>query len=216
MGTVQCYDATHSNIASLPAGQVAGYVTGSSGIAWTSTDWNAHPGAVRIDQSPVNTALDETADVLDFERGAATLADIVPWALAALMSYHLGTRPGQRTPLIYASQSNLSEIANALVAGNLANGSIGFWIANWSDTQAVAEMLVNSASGPFPVRAVQYQDNGNYDTSVMDSAWLAAVSKSVTPPAVTYDGVLLSWVHGKETTPYAVSYVSSTDNKHWS
>src|SRR5579875_2578767 len=100
------YDCTGRNLAAalaqVPAGsQLAGYVTGTGPVPWTAADWQAHPTAVRIDQSPVITAADTTADVLDFEAGAATLADIVPWARAAWSNRSKGVRPGQRWPAIY-------------------------------------------------------------------------------------------------------------------
>lgn len=176
-------DATHANIGHLPAGVLAaGYVTGSADIAWTAADWNAHLHAVRIDQSPVNTPADETADVLDFENGAATLADIVPWFKAALASYVKAARPGQRHPAIYASQSSLTAVANALVAGGVTDNGPGLWIANWNLTEATAVTDVMKASGPYPIIGVQFTNNGPYDTSVFSAAWLNAVSSPPAPP----------------------------------
>lgn len=208
-GIVLGYDVTHEFLPKAPKGaQLAGYCTGSPNIVWTNSDWSANPNAVRIDQSPVNTALDETADVLDYESGAATLADIGPWAHAALANFASGKRPGQRTPLVYASASNLTPVANALVAAKLDNGSVGFWVASWGVGEPNAATAIMAASGPFPVRAWQYANMGLYDADVFDAAWLNHRSaKPVTTPPVT-SGVVID--SGLE-----VFKVTSTDKKTW-
>ena len=177
MSTVVVCDATHANIGHLPHGMAAGYTTGSHGIAWTAADWQAHPGAVRIDQDPA--ASDPAADVLDVEQGAASPADAAGWAKRALASYKAATRPGQRHPLIYMSRSQVTAVVNALTAGGVTSG-VGLWIADWSRTRAQAEAEVGTASGPFPVAAVQYHNAGLYDISVFSAAWLQEVS--VTTP----------------------------------
>lgn len=176
MSVTIAYDVTSTYYDQAPTGrQLALYITGSDGIAATAAQLAAHPDAVLIDQSPVNTALDETADVLDYERGAATLADLVPWTRAALSSYTSGRRPGQRTPLVYASAGSLTDVANALVAGKV-NG-VGLFVANWnlSQGQAVAEVL--AASGPFPIHGIQFADEGPFDIDVFSTAWLSARSR---------------------------------------
>src|SRR5260370_13575976 len=97
-------DATHENIGHLPHGQAAGYVTGSPSVNWTPADWAAHPGAVRIAQSPLLT-VDEApdADVLHVEAFAATYADCAPRARNAQSPWAKAAPPGQRHPAIYAS-----------------------------------------------------------------------------------------------------------------
>lgn len=178
--TLVC-DATHQNISHLPAGVLAaGYTTGSAGIAWTAADWTAHPHAVRIDQDPA--ASDKTADVLDVETGAATAADVVPWFRAALANYEKVARPGQRHPVIYASQSSLTPVANALVAGGVTANGPGLWIASWSLAESGAVTDIAKAGGPYPVVGVQFMDNGLYDTSVFSAAWLSTVSAAPAPP----------------------------------
>src|SRR5258708_40323337 len=101
---VPMFDATHANIGHLPPGQAAGYVTGSPSVKWPPADWAAHPGAVRIAQSPLLTA-DEApdADVLDVEAFAATYADCAPWPRNAQAAWAHATRPSQPHPAIYAS-----------------------------------------------------------------------------------------------------------------
>lgn len=183
MSTTVVLDCTGSNLASvrLPAGALfAGYDTGSSGIAWTKAQYAAHPGAIRIDQDA--GASDFTADILDVERGAATPGECAAWFRNTLASYKNGKRPGQRYPSIYTSASNVTAVANALVAGGAVKGP-GLWVADWnlSDPQAIAEVI--AAAGPFPVIGVQWHDAGLFDVSVFSSAWLAAVSGAAPPPA---------------------------------
>lgn len=185
VSTVQGFDATHDNIGSLPKGQAAGYVTGSGGIMWTAGDWAAHPNAVRIDQSPVLSGTDETADVLDYENGAATISDIAPWAKAALVNYHNAVRPGQRVPAVYCSRSNLTAVANALVAGKLTG--VGLWVADWTGNEAIAAAQVASGSGPYPVIGVQYENAGDYDKNVFSVPWLTTVSVHPAAPAAHAD-----------------------------
>jgi hypothetical protein len=186
MAIVIVNDATHAGIASLPKGQLAaGYSTGSGIVPWTAADWAAHPGAVRIDQSPVNTALDEQCDVLDVERGAATFADCAPWAKAALSSYRTAARPGQRAPAIYMSLSDVTNVANALIGGGVTGG-VGLWVANWDNNLAAESAKVLAGSGPFPVIGVQFRNAGSYDVSVVSSTWLNAVSAKAAPPAAAH------------------------------
>jgi hypothetical protein len=179
MTIVDCYDATHDNISHLPRGQAAGYSTGTGGVPWTAHDWAAHPGAVRIDQDPA--ASDPTADILDVENGAATLADCAPWAQRALAEFRSAARPGQRSPAIYMSQSNVTPVVNSLIAGGVTSG-IGLWMANWGLTRAAAAAEVKAASGPFPIVGIQYNDAGLYDESVFSSAWLQNVSRQPAQP----------------------------------
>jgi hypothetical protein len=180
MAVLTMYDATHANISHLPAmQQVAGYVTGTAGIMWTEQDFAAHPGAVRIDQSPANTAADESADVLDFENQAATAADLVPWVKAAKASFASAARPGQRSPAVYMSKDSVTEVVNVLTAGGV---TACLWIADYSTSAGAAASAVEAASGPFPVIGYQYADEGLYDVSAVSQAWLEAVSEKQ-PPA---------------------------------
>ena len=180
MATIQVFDATHDNISHLPAGQAAGYSTGSgTHIRWTAADWAAHPGAVRIDQDPA--ASDPTADVLDVETGAASPGDCPGWVRRALADYARAARPGQRRPAIYMSRSKVTPVVNALIAGGVKSGA-GLWIADWDGNRTRAADEVEAASGPFPVIAVQYANAGSYDVSVFSTAWLKEVSVADTPP----------------------------------
>jgi hypothetical protein len=183
MTTAVVYDATGGNFGHLPAGDAAGYVTGSDGVPWTAAQFAERPGAVRIDQSPAGTVWDATADVDDYENGAVQLGELAGRAKARLAAFTSGARPGQRQPAVYCSRGNVTPVVNALIAGGVTAG-VGLWIADWDNSQAQAEQEVNAASGPFPVIGRQFQDNGDYDTSVFSAAWLAKVSAAPAAPVV--------------------------------
>ena len=176
-------DATGSNFSALPSGLgvVAGYCTGTDGVLWDSAMWAAHPDAIRIDQSPADTAADETADALDFESGAATLADLAPWVLAAKSAFARVTRPGQREPAVYASQDSLTPVCNALAAAHVTG--VGLWVADWNDTPDAAVAALQASSGPYPVVGVQYANAGRYDRDVFLASWVNTRSAKAQPAA---------------------------------
>jgi hypothetical protein len=189
IATVTVCDAIRANISRLPHGLAAGYSTGSGIVPWGAADWKAHPGAVRICQDP--PASDTTADVLDVEFQAATIARCAPWAEAAAANFAAGKRPGQRHPAIYMSLSAVTPVVNALIAGGIREG-VSLWVANWGLTVAEATALVAHAGGPFPIIGVQYRNAGTYDVSVFSRAWLGAVSGDpVTHPPKGFHG---EWV----------------------
>ena len=217
MGIVAAHDATRENIGRLPGGQAAGYTTGSSSIRWTDADFAAHPGAVRIDQD--GTASDPSADVLDVENGAATFSDCPGWAKRAMADYAAGTRPGQRTPAIYFSASNVHSVVNALVDGGVKSG-VGLFVASWSLGMESAIQLIESSRGPFPIIGVQYASNDFYDSDVFDGSWLDDVSGDFAHNPVGglhvasrgFTGVTLSWDSDKNATGYTVkAYRSRSD-----
>ena len=184
IASVPGFDAAHANIGSLPSGQAMGYATGSEWVIWTAADWDARPGALRVDQDP--DAADPTADVLDVESGAATPADAPGWHRRALADYESAKRPGQRRPAGYASMDNITPLVNALIAGGVT--SAGLLIADYSLTEAEAVALVANASGPFPVIGVQWRDAGAYDCDVFSVPWLEDVSgkPAPVPPGPAY------------------------------
>jgi hypothetical protein len=174
--TTPGFDVTHTFISAAPrSGQAAGYTTGSGGIAWSTQDWAAHPGALHIDQDP--GASDHTADILDSEAGAVTPGSplIAEWAKKTLANYHAGVRPGQRSPAIYMSEANVAANVNALISGGITSG-IGLFVADWNWTDAEAIARIKAAAGPFPIIGVQYADAGAYDRDEFSTAWLAHIS----------------------------------------
>jgi hypothetical protein len=188
MPVTLAFDATHQFVSQLPKGfQACGYDTGP-GVAWTAADWAAHPGAVHIDQDP--GASDFTSDILDCESGAVPVGsmEIPNWAKRTTENFAAVTRPGQRRPGIYCSASNVTANVNALVAGGI-KGGIGLWVADWdlSQAQAIADVL--SGAGPFPLIGMQFTDDGEFDSDVFSSAWLADVSHRAPPSGWAYGPV---------------------------
>lgn len=176
-------DYTSLNLppANVPNIQLASYITGSPGIKMTPAQLALHPGIVQIDQSPFLSAIDETADVLDFENGAATLADLAPWAIAATANFRKGVRPGQRWPTVYMSADNVTPVVNALIAGGVHSG-VNLWVAHFGVTREEAIVQVATSSGPFPVVAFQYADDGSFDADEFNHIWLTTVSVAPPPP----------------------------------
>jgi peptidoglycan hydrolase-like protein with peptidoglycan-binding domain len=179
MTNVICFDSISVNLGSCPSGQRAGYATGGGDIGWTTAQFEANPGAVVIDQDP--SATDKTADVLDVESGAATVADVAAWYKAALANYNANVRPGQRKPVIYCGGDNLTPVANALTAAKITD--VGIWLADPGISLASAESQVDGASGSFPIIGVQYEwpglglpSDATYDVSVFNSTWISVQS----------------------------------------
>jgi peptidoglycan hydrolase-like protein with peptidoglycan-binding domain len=171
------FDATGANFARLPAGQVASYVTGSDGVPASAAQLAARPGVMRIDQSPVITAADETADFFDLEYGAVTLAEIAELVKAGQAAYRTARRPGQRNPGVYCSASVVTPLVNALVAGGVTACPLG--VADYSTGPATAQAAVVHASGPYPVVWYQYADTGgggDWDLGFASVPWLNTVS----------------------------------------
>ena len=178
------YDCTGANLGKFgvpPGVLLAGYITGSGGVPWTEAQFTAHPGAIRIDQAPVNTVADETADLLDVEPGAGTVADVPVWVHNALNDFRDGRRPGQRWPTVYVEESELTPVANALVAAGIRSGVNLFLTKPMPLTTATH--LLNTTGGPFPFVGIQYEFHELYDVSVVSTAWLNDVSGK--PPATS-------------------------------
>lgn len=176
----------------LPANTgVAGYDTGSGGIAWTPDQYAKYPDAIHIDQAAVNTTINELSDVLDFERGAATLSDLVPWYRAALTNYAQAKRPGQRWPCIYCSYDNRSQVVNEFIAAGVTSGP-RLWLADYSLTIKDMLDILNQPAGPFPVVGVQAVNTTLWDQSLFDWAWFTTRSAVKVPPV--YGTV--QWVSG--------------------
>jgi hypothetical protein len=172
---VKLNDATHANIRFLPVGEAdAGYMTGSPDVKWTEDDWHSSPSAVRIDQSPLITAVDLTADFMDMEAGAVTVAELAEVVRDAQAAFHENRRAGQRWPGVYFSRSRLAEVMAALHAGGVKSCPLGIADWNYDLEQATAE--VSSSSGLFPVVWRQYANRRFYDAGVCSLAWLNRVS----------------------------------------
>lgn len=178
-------DVISANLHLIPAGAfpVLGlYVTQAGGgtgyIAATDAQLAAYPDCVKIAQLPTGNPY--WADMLDFEAGAATVAQVAAWAAGARESFEAGARPGQRMPVIYESAGNVHVVANALADGGISSG-VGLGIANWNLTEPQAAQQVIDRAGPYPVVLIQYANTGPWDLDVYATAWLDARSGNPAP-----------------------------------
>lgn len=198
-GFTVVFDATHKNINALPNKAAfqglpipvehAGYSTGSPDIQWTTQDIDNHPGCVLFDQSPNPSLISGDGD--DYESGAVLLSELASRAQMRKAQFAKVVRKGQRRPFVYMSQSNIHDVANALVAGGVKDG-VGLWVANWSETEASAVVDVLQASGPFPIIGIQFTNAGLYDASVVSTGWLADRAGMPVQPLPTA-GVQAGW-----------------------
>lgn len=177
---VTMVDAEGQCSAVIPAEtpKVAGYVTGTGGVLWTTENWSRFSlgQVVRIDQSPGTGDLE--AQVKDVEPGCASNDDALSWGLAR--------RAAGFVPCWYTSRDNLTPLLNTLDAGGLTSGQL--WVADWSLDEEEAAAEVMAQSGPFPVKAVQWASptsnpetllpgtrltlrEANCDLSVADESW---------------------------------------------
>lgn len=179
MTSVAMYDTTGANFGHLPAGQAAGYTTGSDGVPWDAAMWAARPSAVRIDQSPSASSWDALADVQDFEAGAVTLAELPARVKSMQAAWHAAVRPGQRCPAVYVgARANATPVVDALIAAGLHSG-VGLAIAEPGMPDAVAQALIDAEMAtPWPVVWVQTGYHGVYDSGWADAGWLTAVSRA--------------------------------------
>lgn len=179
---IQGWDATGANLDAAPSGQGATYTTGSDGIPATAAQLAARPGIVRICQDA--GATDTTADVLDVEQYAATIAEVPGWITAARANFAGGARAGQRQPAVYVDQSNLTALANSIPADSPLL-PIPVWVADYNLSQSQASAEVASPSGPYPLIAVQFADRGDYDSDAWSEDWLNNVSAGGSPAPVS-------------------------------
>lgn len=183
------YDATSEHESILPSNiQAAGYDTQAGGgtgiIAWTPEQFARHTNpypALHIDQD--QNAFDSLADLLDVEAGAATENEIVGWLERARDAFHAKTRPDQRWPGIYLSESNLTSAVALLQQAGLTN--VPFWIANYGYSAAQAEAAVANAFGPYPRIGHQYTPftfGGKADSSFFSLPWVQTMAGPIVPP----------------------------------
>lgn len=212
MPLVTMYDTIGRDSMRIPGGaeKVAGYVTGTPDIIWTSADWQrfARAGRVRIDQSQQGAAYATgNADVYDIEVLAGS-----PAMFAALAV----ERHGRRWPNCpYGSTAALQAAAAALDTIHYAGAPAGWWhgmdawLANPNLSMAEATDLIGKPFFGFTLRAVQWAtprsnphvavDGGNLaslnlDLSVADAAWHPA------PPAPPE----IAWLQPVLTTARAI------------
>lgn len=212
------FDAIGTNAKKLNpnAGVImAGYVTGTGDVPWNDALWTKYPDAIRIDQSPVNTAADETADVYDLESGAGRLDRVTEWFKKAHSNYLSAVRPGQRYPCIYSSMTNVTPLVNQLVKDGITHSpGPALWVADWSATTDKAVAMLVASAGPYPIVGFQYAKLQLFDESLFLNSWIHNKSVKPAPPLPKVDGVV---VYSHAGTLISEHVTAPQDNlKSWS
>lgn len=135
-------DTIHANVSKLPASAiaVAGYVTGSPDIKWTSEDWARFPYASKI-------TIDQSPGLAEFAAGNAIVADVEPQAgtvMAAIAAAKTRASRGQDST-IYLSFDWLALARDAARFNGLTD-RIRYWVAdyNFSETDSLAFLAANA------------------------------------------------------------------------
>lgn len=186
-------DTIGANVSNIPTTveKVAGYVTGSGVVPWSSDAWTRFPNAghVRIKQTPGPHAV-LISDVIDVEPGAATVSDVVTFVEMRIAS-------GIKWSTVYGTRSTLHDVYTALKhsMGNSFYGHVDCWLADWNLNEAEATALLATATDNKLVegmtcRAVQWASpssnphtlvpgthvtlgSANIDLSVTQDEWYA-------------------------------------------
>lgn len=195
MTYVTMYDATHANVAHIPAGaqKVAGYITGTPDIQWTPDDWARfpHAGHVQIDQGYGSDATSQhdihVLKVIDSEPGAFSPA-------GAAQIVHDRVQAGVKYTTIYCDRNDAPKMVPALRAVDPQHprwyiGHVRLWLAAPGLTLAEAEALIGTEYHGILCRAVQYAQTagGTVDVSVTAADWYPAPP----PPVTELEGILV-------------------------
>jgi hypothetical protein len=196
-------DAIHDNVAALHAANtqmVAGYVTGSADIVWTTADWALFVGKpqVTIDQGFTGSPV-ASADVLDVEPGA--------WTAAAAVAFK--PKMTSPRPTAYCSLSNLPQLSSAGWTGDV-------WVADWTGTAPGSPPAVPAGMTCVAVQWTNQGGGGAYDLSVVfDPYWPeeapVAVTTAPAPPG-QWKSIIAQGI-GTDGSAWITSY--DADNAKW-
>lgn len=148
------YDSTRPGNIPATATMVAYYcngaIFGTTEAAVRAIFPTAH--LVAIAAVPINEG-----DVLDVERFDATPDQAAGWVQMRRLA-------GVPLPWVYVNRDNRPLVEANLEAAGLTGADVALWVATLDGTQTVDP-------GPYPIAAVQYQDVGPYDLSVVFQAF---------------------------------------------
>jgi hypothetical protein len=203
--TTPMIDATHANLARIPANvaaavaKVAGYDSGTSDIQWTPADFSRfpHAGHVRLEQGYTWTLPQIlNCEGFDVERGAVT-----PQVAAAGVQARINA--GIQWTTIYGSDGSLAAVQAALKAFGPSwyYGHVDCWLADWNLDEAQAAAKLGTEIHGMTCRAVQWASpatnpgtvipgttltlaQAQADLSVTEAAWHAYVAPAAPKPPV--------------------------------
>lgn len=223
MTTVLMIDTVHGSVRNIPPGtpKVAGYVSGTASVKWTSADWALFPDAGKVRITQGYGAQDWLAcDVIDAEELETGGWTITPAQAAQAVKARVGH--GIAWTTVYGSPTNLGKVAGALDAVGASagwwHGHVRAWVANWDLDEAGAAALVGTTLHRMPVVAVQWASpssnprtvvpggtatlaEANLDLSVTDPGWHPPPKPAPTP-APEQAGYVVPQPSG---TPFAVT-----------
>lgn len=112
------YDSVNPPAIPANAAMVAGYINGP--YAWTRSEWNLFPRAVKVEIS-VRASFVQ-GHVLDVEPGDATPAESVDWVI-------IRRKSGLDTPTVYCNLSTWPTVRNAFLSRRVPEPL--YWIAHY-------------------------------------------------------------------------------------
>lgn len=136
--------------------KVAGYVTGSTNVRWSASDWGRfpHAGHVRVNQDPTSDPFE--GYVLDVENLAWTNT-----TAAAALRHRLAAGRGAS---VYTNAANVTALTQACKAQGIASKEVSLWVANWNLSEAQAQAAIGT-DPYFDLVAVQWASpSSNPDT----------------------------------------------------
>lgn len=231
-GTTMMVDTIHADVTKVPANvpEIAGYISGTSDIDWTSADWARFTKArkVRVYQGYGPVPAPHAYDAVDIESGAVTPAQ-------AAQCVKQRVDAGIPWTTFYATDGNAA-LANAEVqklGEHYWNGHVNIWLADWNLSQETAIPYIGRAVHGATCIGVQWASpssnphtllpgtsltlaQANVDLSIVDNTWIPSGGWG-TPPAppappapAVIRGIIVQLSSG------AVGAVQSTDGgKTW-
>jgi len=154
------FDTIGTTAGNIPsnASKVAGYNTGTNGVAWSEADWNRFPKAGKVIMcQDANYSTWHTADGGDVEPGAMTVAGFVAGALKRQAI-------GWNT-VAYVDKDNVASLVKACNEAKLTK--IQLWIGDWELNLEQASSQLGQTVGGYEIVAVQWASpTSNPDTIV--------------------------------------------------
>jgi hypothetical protein len=150
---------TATDVPNVGTDIAAGYINGK--YVWTSKQFAEFPVIATIDVNGTHP----NADILDVEKGDASVGTAIAWIKTKRHSAKAGDYP----PIIYCNRSTLTPLFNAANAAGLkVVKDFRLWVATLDGTKDLADMT--------GVTAVQYagqlQTKHHYDESIVyDAGW---------------------------------------------
>lgn len=197
--TVSMVDTVHASVGLDLAyfEYVAGYVSGTPEIKWTTGDWGlfGHSRKIRIWQGEGPLPALDGYDVIDVENGAVTVAHAATEIADRVMG-------GFQWTTVYGTDATLKAVAKAVqVYGHdVWNGHVNCWLADWSLNLEEAMKIIGKQVHGMTCVGVQWASptsnpntilpgssgktlrEANVDLSIVDAGWVPSVCEAAPTP----------------------------------